>query len=79
MIVLKHNQIINIINIINEGVTGAVTCLLDLYSTIIINNRGFTGAVTCLLNLYGIVIIININIANIIRAIAIAIVSGYVN
>ena len=37
----------NIISIISEGVTGAVTCLLDLYSTIIIINRGFTGAVTC--------------------------------
>ena len=70
MVVPEHNQIINIINIINGGVTGAVTCLLDLYSTIIIINRGFTGAVTCLLDLYGIVIIININIANIIRAIA---------
>jgi hypothetical protein len=72
--VLEHNRIINIIS---GGVTGAVTCLLDLYSVIIIINRGFTRAVTCLLDLYG--IIMNINIANIIRAITIAIVSGCVN
>jgi len=78
--VSKHNRIINIINIIDRDITGAVTCLLNLYGTIIIIiNRGFTEAVTCLLDLYGIIIIININIANIIRVIAIAIVSGYVN
>ena len=52
MVVPEHNQIINIISIISGGVTGVVTCLLDLYS---------------------------LNIANIIRAITIVIVNGYIN